>query len=109
MVKQEHLHTSEAIARRAASRTARIGSTRPTTKPGSETTDLLPGDFVRVRASVKRYGGRSGRVATINTQTFSNGSSSYVEVGVTWNSYSDWAKAGADLWFRADELDNDRP
>jgi hypothetical protein len=103
------ISAAERSRRSAAARAAAIAATRPTTRPGSETTDLQPGDPVRVArrdpgsGTWARYDGRSGWVATVNTQTFPNGRR-YVEVGVTWHRWADWTKASAETWFRADEV-----
>jgi hypothetical protein len=91
-------------------RAAAIANTRPTTRPGSERTALRPGDRVRVARTApcsgtwSAYAGRDGYVATINTHRFPRGVR-YVEVGVTWSRYANWAKANAEVWFRTDELE----
>jgi hypothetical protein len=103
------MHTPEAHAKRAAMRAANIASTRPTTRPGSESTNLRVGDRVVVavedpRSTVsRRYGGREGWVATVNTQRFDSGTR-YVEIGVSWTWQKDMEKMSADIWFRADEV-----
>ena len=105
---------AERARRSSAARAAAIANTRPTTRPGSERTVLRPGDRVRVAreapcsGSWSRYVGRKGYVATVNTQRFPNGTR-YVEVGVTWTRCADWAKASAEVWLRADELERVGP
>ena len=107
MTKQ--MHTPEAHAKRVAMRAANIASTKPTTRPGSESTDLTVGDEVIIastdqRSAIwRRYGGRKGWVAVINTQTFDTGTK-YVEIGVAWTWEKDTARMSADTWFRADEI-----
>lgn len=102
--------TPEERARSSASRAATIAATRPTTRPGSEATDLEVGDAVRVaRESGRsgtwgRYDGRTGYVVVVNRQTFPSGST-YVELGVSWDRPADLERASADVWFRADELE----
>jgi hypothetical protein len=82
---------------------------RATTRPGSETTTLTPGDRVQVRRELGRsgtwsaYDGRIGWVATVNRQRFPSGDR-YVEVGVCWYQPADWARVSGEVWFRADEL-----
>lgn len=101
--------TAEARAKAAAGRQANIAATRPTTRPGAESTALKPGDRVRAARTTPRsgtwarYEGREGYVATVNAQKFPSGAT-YVEVGVTWTRVADWARAHAEVWFRADEL-----
>jgi len=103
-----HLATPETQAKAAAARKANYGAARPTTRPGSETTNLAVGDPVVIRtmarsAVSRRYNGRKAWIATVNAQTFPNGNT-YVELGVSWCVRSDWTKASADAWFRNDEL-----
>jgi hypothetical protein len=43
-VSTDHLRTPEVRAKRTASRQANQAATRPTTRPGSETTNLRPGN-----------------------------------------------------------------
>lgn len=101
-------------AKARATRAAAIANTRPTTRPGSETTDLRPGDRVRVArrepgsGTWHRYDGRKGWVAVVNRQRFPTGRR-YVEIGITWHRWADWTKANAETWFRADELERDEP
>jgi hypothetical protein len=105
----KHQPTPEARALARAKRAANIASTRPTTRPGSEYTDLKVGDEVFVyipdaRTAVSRaYHGRKGWVAVINAQTFDSGVT-YVEIGVSWSLVADLARMSADTWFRADEV-----
>jgi hypothetical protein len=102
-----HLNTPEARAKRAATRQANIAQTRNTIKPGSEATDLMPGDPVRIaRSGVSwRYKARTGWVAVVNTERYDNGCPDYTEVGVTFAIAKDWTRASADAWFRVDELE----
>jgi hypothetical protein len=100
--------SAEARALAGAARSAKVASTRPTTRPGSERTDLVVGDDVRVTlrdgcADSRGYNGRWGRVASISTQAFPSGST-YVELGVTFGKRDNIVKAQADAWFRNDEL-----
>lgn len=101
-----HLHTPAARAKRTASRQANQANTRPTTRPGSETTDWRPGQPIRVRRTgdSSAHNGRSGWVAVVNTQQFPDGRT-YTEIGVSWAICRDWQRASADTWFRVDELD----
>jgi hypothetical protein len=105
-VSTDHLHTPEVRAKRTASRQANQAATRPTTRPGSETTNLRPGNPIRVRRTgdSSAHNGRTGWVAVVNTQEFPDGRL-YTEIGVTWAITRDWARAAADTWFRVDELD----
>lgn len=102
-----HLHTPEAKARRAATRTANRLTTRNTHRPGSQTTNLKPGDPVRITRSgvLSRYKARTGWVAVVNTERYENGCPDYTEVGVTFAIAKDWRRASADAWFRVDELE----
>ncbi len=101
--------TTEARAAAKVARAANRLNTRQTTRPGSETTALAVGDPVRVNRATPRsgswggYDGRNGWVATVNAETFPNGTR-YTEVGVCWYRVADWAKASAEAWFRTDEL-----
>jgi hypothetical protein len=101
--------TAEDRRRGTAARQANIAATRPTTRPGSETTTLTVGDAIRVNRELGRsgtwglYDGREGWVSTVNRQTFPNGTT-YVEVGVCWFKPTNWSKVSAEAWFRADEL-----
>lgn len=106
MTDAAHLQTDEAKAARIAARQANRSSTRRTTKPGSETTNLTPGTPIRIhRTGVSSaYAGRSGWVAVVNTQRFDNGLPPYTGVGVTFVIAKDWERAAADAWFRTDEL-----
>ena len=106
-----HIPSDEARRKAKAARAANIASTKPTTRPGSETTTLVVGDTVTVSlragaADSRGYNGRTGRVASINTQTFLNGTT-YVEIGVTFRKQNDMAKASAEAWFRVDEVLHD--
>jgi hypothetical protein len=105
-VTTDHLHTPEAVAARTAARAEIRQNTRPTTRPGSETTNLHPGNPIRVRRTgdSSAHNGRTGWVAVVNTQEFPDGTL-YTEIGVTWAIARDWARAAADTWFRVDELD----
>lgn len=104
----KHPFTPEARAAAAAARVANHANTRPTTAPGSETTDLTVGEPVRVNRATPRsgtwgrYDGRNGWVATINTQTLPQ--TTYTEIGVCWSNVTNWRRASADAWFRADEV-----
>jgi hypothetical protein len=51
----------------------------------------------------RRYDGREGWVAAVNTQTFTNGDV-YVEIGVAWSRRRPGAGGRADAWFLPDEL-----
>jgi hypothetical protein len=98
----------------AAAERHRRAATRPTTRPGSETTGLAVGDPVRVARSGgstgtwSRYDGRNGWVAALTTQTFPSGVT-YVEIGVSWVQPTDRRNPATDAWFRADELEAVEP
>jgi hypothetical protein len=101
------MHTTEARAKRAATRRANIATTRPTARPGSESTTLTVSTPVRIaRSGVSYpYAGRSGWVAVVNTETYDNGCPPYTEIGVTFAIARDWKRASADAWFRVDEVE----